>query len=308
MDVNKYLQMVGDWAVTSGLQIIIIFTLMLIALKVASLASSKFIQFIKKQEDDDGELQKRTDTMSSIIRNIFNIVIFIIAGMMILKEFGIDIGPIMATAGVVGLAVGFGARSLVEDIISGFFIFLEDQIRVGDVVQISEKSGIVEKVNLRMIILRDLAGNVHFVRNGRIGVVTNMTKGYSRYVFDIGIAYRENVDEVISVIKKVDEELRNDPNFKKDIMEPIEILGLDKFDNSSVVIKARTKTKPIRQWAVGREFNKRLKSRFDELDIEIPFPHVTLYMGKDKDGTSAPLNVALDEEIKKDAIQSKNRV
>ncbi|MGE0267065.1 MAG: mechanosensitive ion channel family protein [Candidatus Omnitrophota bacterium] len=297
MNLNKYLQMVGEWAVTSGFKIVLVFVLMIIALKAASLISSKIIQLIRKKEGEDIELQKRTDTLTAIIRYTFNIAIFVVAGMMILRELGIDIAPIMATAGVVGLAVGFGAQKLVEDVISGFFILMEDQIRIGDVVQIADKGGLVEKVTLRMVILRDLAGNVHYVRNGIITVVTNMTKEYSRYVFDIGVAYRENVDEVIEVIKEVDTELRQDPEFKKDILAPIEILGLDKFDTSAVIIKARTTTKPIRQWAVGREFNKRLKKRFDEKNIEIPFPHVTLYMGKNKDGSSPAMNVALNENI-----------
>jgi len=168
---------------------------------------------------------------------------------------------------------------MVKDVISSFFILLDDQIRVGDVVQIAGKGSLVENINLRMTILRDLAGNVHYVRNGEIDVVTNMTKEYSRYVFDVGVAYREDVDEVIEVIKQVDEDLRNDPQFKDDILEPVEILGLDQFADSAIIIKARTKTKPIKQWAVGREFNKRLKQLFDEKDIEIPFPHITLYMG-----------------------------
>lgn len=297
MDFTKYLQMVGDWALTSGLQIVLIMILMVIGLKVAELMASKLVQFIRKKEDDNAELQKRTDTLSSIIRYVLKIAIFIVAGMMILRELGIDIGPILATAGVVGLAVGFGAQKLVEDVISGFFILLEDQIRVGDVVNIAEKGGLVEKVTLRMVILRDLAGNVHYVRNGQINVVTNMTKEYSRYVFDIGVAYREDVDEVIDVIKEVDAELREDPGFKKDILAPIEILGLDKFDNSAVIIKARTMTKPIKQWNVGREFNKRLKKRFDERNIEIPFPHVTLYMGKDKDGSAPPMNIHVDGKV-----------
>ena len=210
---------------------------------------------------------------------------------MILGEVGIEIGPIIAAAGVVGLAVGFGAQSLVKDIISGFFILLEDQIRVGDVVQIAGKGGLVEKVNLKMTILRDLAGNVHYVPNGTIDVVTNMTKDFSRYVFDIGVAYREDVDEVIEVIKQVDESLRNDPAFEKDILEPIEILGLDQFADSAVVIKARTTTKPIKQWSVAREFNRRLKKAFDEQDIEIPFPHVTLYAGQPKEGQAPPIPV-----------------
>jgi small conductance mechanosensitive channel len=159
------------------------------------------------------------------------------------------------------------------------------------VVQIADKGGLVEKINLRMVVLRDLAGNVHYIRNGQIQIVTNMTKDYGRYVFEIGVAYREDTDEVIDVIKQVDEELRNDPVFKDDILEPIEILGVDKFADSAVVIKARTKTKPIKQWAVGREFNRRLKKLFDEKDIEIPFPHLTLYLGQDKKGQSAPLNL-----------------
>ena len=206
-------------------------------------------------------------------------------------QLDIPIGPVLASAGIVGVALGFGGQHLVKDVISGFFILLDDQVRVGDVVQIAGKGGLVESINLRMTILRDRAGNVHYVRNGEINVVTNMTKEYSRYVFDIGVAYREDVDEVIEVIKGVDENLRNDPQFKDDILEPIEILGLDQFADSAMIIKARTKTKPIRQWAVGREFNKRLKKMFDEKDIEIPFPHVTLYMGQDKDGQSPPLRV-----------------
>jgi small conductance mechanosensitive channel len=222
-------------------------------------------------------------------------VIIAVTVMMILKEFGIEIGPILAAAGIAGLAVGFGAQSLVKDVISGFFILLEDQIRVGDVINIAGKGGLVEKVNLRTTVLRDMAGNVHYVPNGHIDVVTNMTKEYSRYVFDIGVAYRENVDEVIGVIKNIDEEMRNDPEFKDDILEPIEILGLDQFASSSIVIKARTTTLPIKQWRVGREFNRRLKMKFDELGIEIPFPHVTLYMGEGKDGMSPPLRITREK-------------
>jgi small conductance mechanosensitive channel len=241
-------------------------------------------------------MKKRADTLSSIIRYGLHVFIFIMASMMILKELGVEIGPIMATAGIAGLAIGFGAQKLVEDVISGFFILLEDQIRVGDVVQIADKGGLVERITLRMVILRDLSGNVHYVRNGLVGVVTNMTKEYSFYLFDVGVAYRENVDEVIEILKEVDEGMRQDPEFQKDILDPIEILGLDKFDTSAVIVKARTKTKPIRQWAVGREFNRRLKKIFDERNIEIPFPHVTLYMGRDKGGGSAPLRVLKEKE------------
>jgi len=166
---------------------------------------------------------------------------------------------------------------------------------VGDVVQIGDKSGLVEKVTFRMVILRDQAGSVHFIRNGKIDVVTNMTKDFSHYVFDIDIEYREDVDEVIRALKDIDEEMRQDAEFKNDILAPLEVLGLDSFSDNAVIIKARTKTKPIQQWRIGREFNRRIKKKFDELNIEIPFPHQTIYFGKDKAGGAPPLNVEMNK-------------
>jgi len=290
MEMNAYLQKLINWWLSSGLHIALVLILTLIALKAAKVLSKRLVDFIVRQKEDP-EFQKRTQTLASIIRYVSVITILLVGMMMVLKEFGIEIGPLLAAAGIAGLAVGFGAQSLVKDVISGFFILLEDQIRVGDVVQIAGKGGLVEKINLKTTILRDLAGNVHYVPNGHIDVVTNMTKDYSRYVFDIGVAYRENVDEVIGVIKEVDEELRNDPDYKDDILEPIEILGLDQFADSAVIVKARTTTVPIKQWRVGREFNRRLKKKFDERNIEIPFPHVTLYMGQGKQGQAPPLRI-----------------
>jgi small conductance mechanosensitive channel len=290
MDMNAYLQKVVAWLLTSGLHIAFVLILAMIALKAAKVLSKRLVDFVVRQREDM-EFQKRTQTLAAIVRYVTAIVILLIAAMMVLKEFGVEIGPLLAAAGIVGLAVGFGAQSLVKDVISGFFILLEDQIRVGDVVQIAGKGGLVEKINLKTTILRDLAGNVHYVPNGHIDVVTNMTKDFSRYVFDIGVAYREDIDEVIEVIKEVDEELRKDPDYKDDIIEPIEILGLDQFANSSIIIKARTTTVPIKQWRVGREFNRRLKKKFDERNIEIPFPHVTLYMGQGKQGQAPPLRM-----------------
>jgi len=280
-----------EWLRTTGLRIVVVLILMFAAIKITYFIVKRFGE--KRKKGKSQEFKKRMDTLSNIIGDGLMIIIVIVAAMTILDQLDIKVGPILAAAGVVGVAVGFGAQHLIKDVINGFFILLDDQIRVGDVVDVGGKAGIVEKVTLRLTILRDLAGNVHFVRNGEITLVTNMTKGYSRYVFDIGVAYREDVDEVIEVIKQVDEDLRNDADYKDDILEPIEILGLDQFANSAVVIKARTKTKPIRQWAVGREFNRRLKKKFDEQDIEIPFPHITLYMGQDKQGQSPALNVAM---------------
>ncbi len=294
MDLKQYAEIAIQWLLDSGLRILLIIVLTLIALKVARYLASRLFSLARR--DRDLEFQKRAQTLGSVVRYLLGAAILMVAAITLMGEVGIEIGPILAAAGIAGLAVGFGAQSLVQDVIAGFFILLDDQIRVGDVVQVADKGGVVERMTLRMVVLRDLAGNVHYVRNGQIQVVTNMTQEYSRYVFDIGVAYRENVDEVIEVIKMVDENLRNDPEYGTDILEPIEILGLDQFAESAVVIKARTKTRPIRQWAVGREFNRRLKAAFDERGIEIPFPHVTLYVGKDKMGQSSPLNVSLHRE------------
>lgn len=291
-NMNEIVQNAGDWLVTSGLKIFLILILTLVTIKMVQILMDKLFHRLFKNHRCDVEIQKRSDTLKSVTRNLINITIVVVAVMMILDQLGVEIGPVLAAAGVVGIAVGFGAQELVKDVINGFFILLDDQIRVGDVVNIADKGGLVENVNLRMITLRDLAGNVHFVRNGQINVVTNMTKEWSRYVFDVGVAYREDVDEVIEVLKQIDEEMRQDPEYGPDILEPIEILGLDRFADSAIIIRARTKTRPIRQWAVGREFNRRLKKKFDELDIEIPFPHVTLYAGQNKDGSAPPLNIS----------------
>ena len=295
MDIATILDIIGDWFIHEGLKILLIIILTLVAIKGVQLFTSRLSALISKRKLDE-EYKKRADTLGSVIQHLLNVFIIVIAVIMFLGQIGVEIGPILAAAGIVGLAIGFGAQSLVKDVINGFFILLEDQIRVGDVVQISGKGGLVEKLDLKMTILRDLAGNVHFIPNGNIDVVTNMTKGFSRYVFDIGVAYREDVDEVIDVIKQVGTELQNDPEFSADILEPVEILGLDQFANSAIVIKARITTKPIKQWRVGREFNRRLKIAFDQRDIEIPFPHVTLYMGQDKDGSAAAMNVRLQPE------------
>jgi small conductance mechanosensitive channel len=201
--------------------------------------------------------------------------------MIALKKFGVDIGPILASVGIIGVAVGFGAQELVRDFISGFFILLENQVRTGDVAVINGTGGLVEKIEMRTITLRDFSGTVHVFQNGKINTLSNMTREWSAMVFDIGVAYKENVDEVMDVMREVGEELQSDENFKKAFLEPIEIFGLDSFGDSAIVIKARIKTKPIQQWTVGREYRRRLKAAFDAKNIEIPFPHTTVYWGEE---------------------------
>ncbi len=297
MDFATFLSSAKIWLLTRGLKILLIVIITFVAMKVIKVVSSRLSTlFLKRKEDE--ESKKRAKTLSAVIRNFLSAAVLVIGALTILGELGIQIGPLLAAAGIVGLALGFAGQSLVKDVINGFFIILWDQIRVGDVVQIAGKGGLVEKINLKMTVLRDLSGNVHYIPNSNIDTVTNMTKDYSQFVFDIGVAYREDVDEVIEVIKGVDEELRRDPGFGADILEPIEIFGLDKFGDSAVVIKARTKTKPIKQWRVAREFNRRLKKQFDEKNIEIPFPHVTLYMGQDKNGQAAPMRIIAEDKDK----------
>ena len=283
MELHSYVLSFINWLITTGikggLRIIFILILTFIALKFARMLSRKVAMLFKT--DGDIEFKKRVDTISSVIRYIMIIGIVAASSMMIMRELDIEIGPILAAAGVVGVAVGFGAQNFIQDLISGFFLLMEDQIRVGDVVEIGGKSGLVEKITLRMTVLRDLSGNVHYIRNSQINVVTNMTKDFSCYVFDIGISYREDVDRVLEVIRDIDNEIRQDPVFSGDILEPIEILGLDRFTDSAVMIKARTKTKPVAQWTVGREFNRRLKIKFDAEKIEIPYSQTTLSVDSD---------------------------
>ena len=291
--MERIRESVIEWLLGHGTSIVITVVVAVLARVVAgAIVRRLFARWTKSQ---DSEMKKRSDTLSGLVANVVSTTIFVTAVVMVLSELGVDVGPVLAAAGIVGVAIGFGSQQLVQDVISGFFILLEDQVRVGDVIQTAGHSGLVEKVTLRTIKLRDLSGNVHYVRNGRVDVVSNMTKDYSFYVFDIGVSYREDVDEVVEVIKHVDQQLREDAAFASDILEPIEVLGLDQFAESAVVIKARIKTKPIQQWRVGREFNRRLKIAFDARNIEIPFPHVTVYVGQDKQGNAPALPVNLRE-------------
>lgn len=293
MVLDGYLAEFKGWFISSGPRVLIILFVALSMIWLTGFVVRR-TKAALKFKNPLPEFQKRVETFGSVISYTINIVVVIFSLLMIIREFGLDLGPVFAAAGIVGIAVGFGAQSIVQDIISGFFILLEDQVRVGDVVEIDGRSGVVESVNLRLVVLRDLSGNVHFIRTGRVGTVTNMTKEYSRYVFDISVAYREDVDEVLAVLKELDEDIRHDPEFGPMILEPLEILGLDRFADSALIIRARFKTKPIEQWNVGREFNRRLKKKFDSLGIEMPFPHMTVYMGQDKHGASAALNVKLN--------------
>ncbi len=269
-----------SWLITNGSRIAVIVIGSLLAIWIIRIVVNRSIRKLALPDKFGVERAKRTQTLARIVETTLRVVILTGALLMILRQVGIEIGPLLAGAGVIGLAVGFGAQSLVKDVIGGFFILLENHMNVGDVVKISGVAGLVESINLRVTVLRDLEGNVHIVPNGEIGVVTNMTKEWSRALLDIGVAYKEDVDEVISVLEEVGEGMRNDGTFGKLILEPMDVLGLDSFGDSSVNIRVMMKTMPIEQWKVAREFRKRVKRAFDEKGIEIPFPHRTLYIGE----------------------------
>jgi small conductance mechanosensitive channel len=194
---------------------------------------------------------------------------------------------------VLGIAIGFGAQSLVKDYFTGFFLLLENQVRQGDVVEVAGKGGLVEEMTLRYIRLRDYEGSVHYIPNGTIDTVTNRSRSFAHAVIDVGVAYREDVDEVYAVMRTVAAELRADPELADKIVEDIEIAGVDQWGDSAVVIRCRFKVKPLEQWGVRRAYLYRLKKAFDASGIEIPYPHLTVYAGQPKTGQAAPLPVAL---------------
>ncbi|MGH7412774.1 MAG: mechanosensitive ion channel family protein [Candidatus Rokuibacteriota bacterium] len=217
-----------------------------------------------------GVARARVTTLTGVLRTLALVTLWSMVVVICLSQLGFDVRPILAGAGIVGLAVGFGAQYLVRDVISGFFLVLEDQVRVGDVAVVNGTGGLVEAVTFRTIVLRDLAGTVHVFPNGTVTTLANMTKDWSGYVLDVEVAYREDPDRVVAVMRRVAEELRQDEALRPLILEPIEIFGVDAFKESSVVIKARLKTLPIQQWTVGREYRRRLLQAFAAEGIEIP--------------------------------------
>jgi small conductance mechanosensitive channel len=302
-DINFWQQLLHksiQWGIETGPKLIILIIVYFVVLRLFRLVSKgverTIIKRYQKMESGRKEgLVRQANTLAGIVRQTGGIIIQIIFLVTLLSLLGVNIGPLLAGAGIVGLAVGFGAQELVRDVITGFFILLENQIRVGDVVTINGTSGLVEEIELRIVTLRDLSGVVHIFQNGKINSVSNMTKEWSAMVFDIGVAYKENVDRVIEVIKETADEMQKDQDYRLKILEPLEVFGLDKFGDSAVIIKARFKTKPLEQWNVGREFNRRLKYRFDAEGIEIPFPHRTIYWGEEIQA----LKVASEYEAKK---------
>lgn len=240
---------------------------------------------------DSAEEGRRIETLARVFRYVATVVISLVTGMLALSEFGISIAPILGAAGVMGIAIGFGAQSLVKDYFNGFFLLIENQIRQGDVVEVCDKGGLVEDVTLRYVCLRDYDGNVHYIPNGLITTVTNKSRGYAFGVIDVSIAYRESIEEAYEVMREVSKAMRNDTVVGPKILEDIDIAGVQDWADSAVILRCRFKTVALEQWGVRREFLRRLKDAFDAKGIEIPYPHMTLYAGQDKKGVAPSFRV-----------------
>lgn len=261
--------------VATGGRILLIAILTLLALRTIHRVVPQLRELLvaRQETTEDGQ---RVRTLSRVIRYVLTVAVTLLGAILVLGELGISVAPILGAAGVIGIAVGFGAQSLVKDYFTGFFLLLENQLRIGDVVDAGGKSGTVEELTLRYLRLRDYSGNVHYIPNGNITVVTNMSLGFAYAVIDIGVAYAERIDEVVALMRRVGETLRTDPSFAGRILEPLEVAGVEQWADSAVVIRCRFKVAPLEQWSVRREYLARIKAAFDEAGIEIPFPHVKL--------------------------------
>jgi len=265
---------ITTWLTTSGLKIVGILLSLFILYEMSNWVVTWMEKFVPEKDPIQAvEARKRAHTLGKILRHALIIVLVFVALLTILGELGIQLAPLLATAGIGALAIGFGGQSLVRDVISGFFIILENQFSIGDAVEVAGVSGVVESVNLRTTVLRDLDGRVHTVPNGEIKVVSNLSKEWSRSVLDIGISYRENVDEVIDLLTQVGNELMAEEPYLSAILEPPQILGVERLAESQLVLRMIVKTMPLKQWEVGRELRKRLHRRFKERGIQTPYPH-----------------------------------
>ncbi|MEW5894124.1 MAG: mechanosensitive ion channel family protein [Pseudomonadota bacterium] len=225
---------------------------------------------------------KRIETLIRLLRQASTVVIGVVVLLLALREIGLDITPILASAGIVGLAIGFGAQNLVRDVITGFFMILEDQVRVGDVAIVNGTTGVVERVGLRTIVLRDGEGTVHTFPNGTISSLANKTTGWSGYLIDVGVGYGEDVDRVMAIMRETGMKMRADEQFGPLMIEDVEVFGLDNFADSALTFKLRLKTLPGKQVEVGREYRRRLKLAFDAAGVEIPFPQRVIHVSRDQ--------------------------
>jgi small conductance mechanosensitive channel len=268
-----HLHKLSEWSFNYGLTLLATIVLCYALVRITALLVTRFEHELNLGTTLDAlERAKRARTLGSVINKVASITLSGVALLVILHSFGLNITPFLTGAGILGLAVGFGAQTLVRDVISGFFLILEDQVRVGDVAAINGVGGLVEAINLRTIVLRDAEGTVHVFPNGAITTLANRSKDFSYYVVDLPISYSEDPDRVAGVLKQIAAEMQADPAFAPWMLQSLEILGVDAFRDWSVVLKMRIKTVPTKQWEVGREFRKRIRRRFNEEGIQVPYP------------------------------------
>ena len=273
---------VTRWAARGGMRLLFLILLAYAANRMAGSVIRRAEREIAEGVSDGAdERVKRARTLGTTIRRFFSILIWTSATLMVLREIGVDITPLLTGAGILGLAVGFGAQTLVKDIISGLFLIAEDQVRLGDVVEINGIGGGVEEINLRTIVLRDVEGMVHTISNGEIRVLANRSKDFSYYVIDLGVGYDDDTDRIVEVVREVALELMRDPRYAAFILEPLEVLGVDAFKPSEVTLRFRIKTLPLKQWEVGRELRRRIKRAFDARGIRIPVPQMSIQMRRE---------------------------
>mgnify|MGYP001568000386 FL=1 len=280
--LSNIIRNITPWFFDQGIKIVAIVIVAYLIHKFAGIFIEKIIRkiiishhFLAKEEE-----KKREDTLIRIFTVSLGILVWLLALLMILQETGIAIGPFLAAAGIAGLAFGFGGQYLIRDLISGLFIIMENQYRIGDVVCFDGTCGLVEDISMRMTTLRDLDGIVHHVPHGEIKRVSNLSKQFARVNLNIGISYSSNLEQVISVVNKVGKELADDPAWKEYILKPPQFLRIDDFGDSAIVIKILGDTKPLKQWDVTGELRKRLKIAFDQEGIEIPFPQRVVHQAK----------------------------
>lgn len=271
-------EQLAGWLISTGLTLLIVAALTWLALRAYIAAIDSVFTIINANLRPGAALRmtQRANTLSAILRSLGKVIILFIASMIVLSKLGLNVAPILASAGIVGVAVGFGAQSLVKDVISGFFILVEDQYGVGDVIEVGGQSGTVEKMNLRITQIRNQHGQLITVPNGEIKTVINHSKEWACAVLEVGVAYQHDPDHVITVLKAVGEELQVEMPDK--IMEPVEVLGMEAFKESEVVFKLTIKTAPLAQWAVARAYRRKIWYRFRDEGIEIPFPQRMLHV------------------------------
>ena len=261
------------WLLDHGLRIAVVGVAAYVAIRIGSAAARRFEREMSTGTGQDViERTKRAQTLGRLIQKSLAIAVTIIAGLMVLRELGIDITPALTGAGIAGLAIGFGAQTLVRDVISGFFVILEDQVRVGDSAIVNGQGGLVEEVNLRTIVLRDEQGTVHVFPNGEVKTLANMSKDFAYYVITVGVAYADDPDRVADAMKEAGASMMADAEFQPYILAPLEIYGVDAFETDRMTVKGRIKTVPQKQWLVGRELRKRIARLFRDRGIEVPSP------------------------------------